>query len=109
MFEPKNPFAPENTAHASKEQADLRPVSWSELNARLAAAREFRLAFGEDDRGEAASFDAEVARQVAHLHESPEPDGKNRVNPDHSTDGKRTDGNTAPRQENWRPATRGKE
>lgn len=111
MFEPKNPFAPENTAQAddSGAQAGLRPVSWSELNARLAAARELRIAFGEGDAGDAASFDAEIAKHVAHLHELPEAEGKNRINPDHSTNGKCTAGNTSLRDKDRRPATRGKE
>ncbi|WP_137680425.1 hypothetical protein [Aurantiacibacter suaedae] len=113
MFEPNTPFVPENAAPASEDesQAGLRRVSWSELNARLAAARELRIALGgrEDDAGDAASFDAEVARHVAHLHEPPGQHGKNRVNPDHSTNGKRGDGKSGARQEDWRPATRGRE
>ncbi|RIV90101.1 hypothetical protein D2V17_04840 [Aurantiacibacter xanthus] len=111
MFEPKHPFAPDNTGHASESEVQdgLHPVSWGELNARLTAARELRIAFGEEGAGDVASFDAEFARHVAHLHEPAEPDGNNRINHDHSTYGKRADGNTAGRHEDWRPATRGKE
>ena len=114
MFEPKHPLVPENSARASdsEAQAGLRALSWSELNARLAAARELRLALEAldgGDAGAAASFDAEIARQVAHLHELPDSNGKNPVNPDHSTNGKRMDGNTGSRHEDRRPSTRGKE
>ena len=111
MFEPKHPFAPDEMGHASDNdsQAGLRPLSWSALNARLVAARELRIAFGEGAAGDGASFDAEFARHVAHLHEPAELNGNNRINPDHSTNGKRADGNTAGRHEDWRPATRGKE
>ena len=111
MFEPKTPFVPENAAPASEDesQAGLRRVSWSELNARLAAARELRMAFGEGDPGDDASFDAEMARHVAHLHEPPGHHGKNHINPDHATNRKRMDGITCVRHEDWRPATRGKE
>ena len=113
MFEPKNPFVPDDSAQASESenasQAGLHRVSWSELNARLAAARELRMAFGEGEASDAASFDPEIARHVAHLHEPPGHHGKNPINPDHSTNGKRKDGITCARHEDWRPATRGKE
>ena len=119
MFESKHPFVADESAQASESesasQAGLRRVSWSELNARLAAARELRIAFGEGEgetaggTGDAASFDAEIARHVAHLHEPPGHHGKNRINLDHSTNGKRRDAITSARHEDWRPATRGKE
>jgi len=72
MFEGK---PPSNDAGAS-----LQPVSWAELSARLAVARDLRKALGQDDQGE-GSFDAASARWIAdHVpdHVADKPD----VNPD---------------------------
>ena len=111
MFESRTPFSPHATERTSEAgaQADLRPVSWTEINARLAAARELRIALGQGESGPAASFNAGLARHVAHLHDEHEPDGNNRVNRDLSTNGKHADGTHGPSNEDRRPATRGTE
>lgn len=70
MFEGKPP--------SQDASASLRPVSWAELSARLAAARDFRKAFAEDDEGE-GSFDAASARWIAD-HSTDHVTGKPDVN-----------------------------
>lgn len=84
MFEGK-PLTP-----AELQGDSLRPLAWSELSSRLAAARDLRasLAPGEGD-GE-GSFDALSARWIAaHM------DGQQDVNPEDSSNGK-TAGSTGP-------------
>ena len=72
MFEGKPPFAA--GAHGSESQAqsgeDLRALSWSDLVAKLGAARDLRRALGEmrsreNDDGTPASFDAHSAQLLA--------------------------------------------
>ncbi len=59
--------------------ASLQAVSWADLSARLAAARDLRAAFA-DEHGE-GSFDAASARWIAD-HATQDAEGKPDVNPD---------------------------
>jgi hypothetical protein len=61
----------------------LRPLSWSELVARLSAARDLRASFEVRGEGGEASFDAGSARRIAAHH-----NGKHDVNLDVSGNGK---------------------
>ena len=71
-----------------QEGESLRPLSWSDLVARLTAARALR----ESIEGQAAaSFDASSARCIAAHH-----NGKHIVNPDVSGSGKGPEGNADP-------------
>jgi|SRR5688572_20511227 len=85
MFEGKPP-RPRDAQALDDEQPDidaLRPLSWSDLVARLTAARDSLLPHeGEDSTGE-ASFDAGSARRIAAHH-----NGKQDVNLDASGNGK---------------------
>jgi hypothetical protein len=75
----------------------LRPLSWSELVARLSAARDLRASFETGDEGGEASFDAGSARRIAAHH-----NGKHGVNLDVSGNGKAAAGTalrTAPGDE----------
>ena len=88
MFEGKPPRPADARAFDEKRDIDaLRPLNWSDLVARLSAARGLRpLGEGEDYAGD-ASFDAGSARRIAALH-----NGKYDVNPDVSGNGKGTAG-----------------
>ena len=109
MFEPKHPFAADHAARDPEAgpQAELRAVSWSELNARLSAARELRNVLASSEPETAASFDAEFARHVAHLHEAHEEERHDAVNRDDLANGKGAGGNTDGTDEEPRPASRG--
>ena len=78
MYQGKLPKAP----HGRDSQADgdavdsLRVMTWSDLRARLEAARDLRDSCAEDDDGELASFDPFSARRIAAQVE-----GKQSVNP----------------------------
>ena len=61
----------------------LRPLQWSDLVARLAAARELRASFGGMRELGEASFDAGCARRVAAHH-----NGKYAINLDDLGNGK---------------------
>ena len=84
MFEGKIPSAEARTPHLGvKEQgSELRPVSWGDLVARLAAARELRSALHEELHGE-GSFDPDSARRIAARGEC-----KAGVNPEDLVNGK---------------------
>ena len=77
MFEGKPPQIDESAREA------LRPLAWSELASRLAAARELRASLAPGELQGDASFDAMSARWIA-AHQI----GKDGVNPEHSTNGK---------------------
>jgi hypothetical protein len=61
----------------------LRPVSWSDLVAKLEAARELRAELGAGETSADASFDPDSARHIAALAE-----GKQDINLDGLADGK---------------------
>ena len=84
MFEGKPPKSAEgHAAEGQRESETLRPLSWSELVARLAAARDLRASLtGRVSRSD-ASFDASSARCIAAHH-----NGKHLVNPEDSGSGK---------------------
>ena len=76
MFEGKLPRADEALALDEPQDGEaLRLLSWSDLVARLSAARELRASFAGRAAGSDASFDAGSARRVAAHH-----NGKHGVN-----------------------------
>jgi hypothetical protein len=79
MFEGKPPRIEESPAET------LRPLAWSELAMRLAAARELRASLVPGELQGEASFDAISARWIAAHSE-----GKAFVNPEASANGKGT-------------------
>ena len=85
MFEGK-PIRP-GEAHplddALGDGGRLRPLSWTDLVARIAHVRDLRVAPHLVDEAGEASFDAGSARRIAAHH-----NGKHDVNPDVSGDGK---------------------
>ena len=72
---PLNERAPDGDA--------LRPLSWSELVARLSAARDLRGSFEPRESDGEGSFDAGCARRIAAHH-----NGNPAVNPADSSNGK---------------------
>ena len=84
MFEGKPP----RTADAlpleePQDGGSLRPLSWTDLVARLSAGRDMRASLEGRPSASDASFDASSARCVAALH-----NGKHGVNPEDSSNGK---------------------
>ena len=77
MFEGKPPQVDDSAREA------LRPLAWTELASRLAAARELRASLAPGELQGEASFDAMSARWIA-AHQI----GKDGVNPEASTNGK---------------------
>ena len=110
MFEGKLPQTSD-----SRESAALTPpqdvlceMKWSELVARLSAARELRAELAHTDESVLASFDAESARHIASQHESCLRErGERDVNPDDLGNGKGHAAEGAPRADRETPATRG--
>jgi hypothetical protein len=89
MFEGKPPSSAEALPlEEPQEGENLRPLSWSDLVARLTAARALRESI---EGGPAASFDASSARCIAAHH-----NGKHIVNPEDSGSGKGPEGNAEP-------------
>jgi hypothetical protein len=72
MFEGKLPNvgSPKTFDRAGGVQGSLRAVSWSDLVARLEAARELRAELGSGEAAGGASFDPDSARHIAELSES---------------------------------------
>jgi len=66
-----------------QEGRSLRPLSWSDLVARLAAVRDLRASLGGAVPETDGSFDARSARRIAAHH-----NGKHSVNLDDLGDGK---------------------
>src|SRR4051812_11987239 len=77
MFEGKPPQVDQSAREA------LRPLAWSELASRLAAARELRAALAPGELEGEASFDAMSARWIA-AHRT----GEESVNREDSANGK---------------------
>ena len=74
MFEGK-PLRPGDARPLDTEPWEgevLRPLSWSELVARLSAARDLRASFAPGGEGGEASFDAGSARRIAAHHNGKE-------------------------------------
>jgi hypothetical protein len=88
MFEGKPPRFAEATEVGDPVDSEvLRTLSWNDLVARLAAARELRGSFhGVGEAGD-ASFDAGSAARIAAHH-----NGKHSINLDNSSNGKGTEG-----------------
>lgn len=114
MFEGKPPVAPEalGSAKGEKPEDALCELSWPELQAKLAAARELRASLAESGTGVGdstlASFDAESARHLAHHQEPMRQDDYERdVNPNDLGNGKGAYGNTSQGVDRKQPAIRG--
>lgn len=91
MFEGKAPLALDsrNSANGEMPEEALCELKWSDLVARLSAARELRAELALSDESMLASFDAESARHIASHHEGPRADNdKHDVNPDDLGNGK---------------------
>jgi hypothetical protein len=73
--------------HTGGGQQRLRPVSWSDLVAKLEAARELRAELGAGETDGDGSFDPDSARHIAAIGE-----GKQDINFDVLANGKATGG-----------------
>ncbi len=110
MFEGKPLQAPDsrNSATGNPPEGSLCELRWSDLVARLSAARELRAELAMNDAGTLASFDAESARHLASQHESFRiGDDERDVNPDDLGNGKWPAAEEEPRADRETPATRG--
>ena len=85
MFEGKRPLAGDCAQPARPEDA-LRPLEWTELASRLAAARDLRASLAPGEIEGEGSFDAHSARWIA-AHR----DGQEFVNLEDSANGKGAD------------------
>jgi hypothetical protein len=86
MFEGKPPRPEDGSAlRPAAQREELRPLVWSDLASRLAAARDLRVSLAPGERDGEASFDALSARWIA-AHPADE-DG---VNPEDSANRKGT-------------------
>lgn len=110
MFEGKLSHQPESRDSATGDLPDeaLRDLQWSDLVARLTAARELRAELAASDSSILASFDADSARHLAsqhecHLLDENEPD----VNPDNLGNGKGHAAEHGSHTDRDTPATRG--
>lgn len=86
----------------------LCELSWSDLVAKLAAARELRAELSDADDSNLASFDAGSARHLA-LHQEPmqHEDYERSVNPDDLGNGKGACGKRREGADRNQPANRG--
>ena len=88
MFEGKPPRQEDGSVPRSAAPHEaLRPMEWSDLTTRLAAARDLRASLAPGERAGKASFDALSARWIA-AH----PAGEDGVNPEDSANRKGTGG-----------------
>ena len=85
MFEgkPLQAPVPHDPAEDGGHAESLRGLTWSDLRARLDAARDLRTSLRDSPDEHLASFDAHSARRIAALAE-----GKHVVNPDDLANGK---------------------
>lgn len=90
MFEGKLPVPSGLSGDERGESVreELCPIEWSELVARLAAARDLRRELAASSDAAMASFDAHCARQIAASHEFTPGNGKHGVNPEDLANGK---------------------
>lgn len=110
MFEGKLPLAPDsrNSATGQVPEEALCELSWSDLVARLSAARELRAELAASDETMLASFDADSARHLACQHDGLRPDNSEYdVNPDDLGNGKGRAAKDQSRADRDTPATRG--
>lgn len=110
MFEGKLPPTPDSRDPAAPQLAEenLCEMNWSDLVARLSAARELRAELANSDEAVLASFDAESARHIASQHECCRRDDSERdVNPDDLGNGKGQAAEHASGADRKTPATRG--
>ena len=88
MFEGKPPRPEDGSAlSAPAPRQELRPLAWSDLTSRLAAARDLRASLSPGERDGQASFHAMSARWIA-AH----PASEEGVNPEDSANRKATGG-----------------
>ena len=88
MFEGKPPAtADAYRLEEPQEGESLRPLSWSDLVARLSQARDLRASLEGAPVASDASFDAGSARRIAAHH-----NGKSSINPDDLGNGKGPEG-----------------
>lgn len=90
MFEGKPPVAPVAKGQESGDSAGegLCAISWTDLVAKLAAARDLRAELSDCAEIGVASFDALSAQHLALHHDKHPPEGKDSVNPDDLANGK---------------------
>ncbi len=82
-------------------------LSWSDLVAKLAAARDLREALTQDEEAALASFDPDCAAHIASHQDKFPDDGKRDVNPDGLGNSKGTGGSVVSPTEHDDPAIRG--
>ena len=110
MFEGKPPIAPDAHISATGKAPgeELCQLSWSDLVAKLAAARDLRVALAHHDDLAPASFDAGSARHLALHHDLLRQDESERgVNPDDLGNGKGVYGKQLSGAGHKQPAIRG--
>lgn len=109
MFEGKPPIAPgaNGSEHGDSVGGELFVPDWSELTAKLAAARDLSRLLTEAEQTALASFDAQGARKLAAQHGFTGSNGKHGVNPDDLANGKWPGFNSGRRAANGEPANRG--
>lgn len=109
MFEGKPPVPPSASGSKRGDSArdELSVMSWSDLTAKLAAARDLRGELAESDAIRFASFDPEGAAHIASHQEKFPEESKPNVNPDALVNRKGTGGNVVGRDVNDDPAIRG--
>jgi hypothetical protein len=109
MFEGKLPLAPgaNGSEHGDSVSGELSVPNWSELTAKLAAARDLSRLFADAEQTALASFDAQGARKLAAQHGVSGKNGKHGVNPNDLANGKWPGSNIGRRAANGEPANRG--
>lgn len=109
MFETKPPVSAKAHSVAAPHDVaeELRAVSWADLAAKLAAAREGRSAIGEGSVSSPASFDALSAQHLAEMDEVEKANHHDAVNLTDLGNRKGAGGITNANEEQQRPATRG--
>ncbi|MEL1251753.1 hypothetical protein [Aurantiacibacter gilvus] len=110
MFEGKPPFSPEAPSAAAEETAGdaLSELTWSDLVAKLEAARDLRASLATAEDATLASFDAGSARHLA-LHQEPtrHEEYERSVNHDDLGNGKGACGKATEGADRTQPAIRG--
>ena len=88
MFEGKPPVVQSLAGAGNLATEGLRALTWSDLVARLGAARDLRRELGVSDIGGDASFDAFSAQHIALITDREDAADKRTVNPDDLGNGK---------------------
>ena len=109
MFETKPPVpaTAKSVAAPQDVEEELRAISWADLAAKLAAAREGRVASGKGNESNAASFDAQSAQHLAEMDEVENGDNHDAVNLTDLGNRKGAGGINNANEEQQRPAIRG--